>query len=368
MNNNKIKVVYKGQIVGTLIYKDYLTSFQYTPEWINMGFSISPLALPLSDKIYTPEYQPFSGTFGIFNDSLPDGWGVLLINRMLMKNLINPNTISPLDRLAIIGNSGMGALVYSPQEKFKHEDSINLDLDSLSHQCSLILDDKDCANLDYLFQRGGSSGGARPKIFKQIDNEEWIIKFPSSLDSKDIGLQEYSYSKCAKQCGIEMPKIKLFKSNECEGYFAIKRFDRINKEKIHMASASALLETSHRFPNLDYTQLLKLTQYICKSEEEVRKMFKLMCFNVFAHNRDDHSKNFTFIYNNGWKVSPAYDLTYSNSINGEHATTIAGEGKNPGIDDILKVAKIIGISNNYAKTTATNIKEIVLQELSKYII
>jgi serine/threonine-protein kinase HipA len=307
------------------------------------------------------------GLFGIFNDSLPDGWGHLLMDRMLSKNSINPSSLTPLDRLAIVGKSGMGALEYSPQEKLKMKKGSSLDLDYISNQCSQILDDKKSDNLDYLFEMGGSSGGARPKIFKEINNEEWIIKFPSAMDTKDIGLQEYLYCQCAKNCGIEIPEINLFESKKCEGYFGIKRFDRLGNNKIHMASASALLNTSHRYPNLDYTQLLKLTKYITKSEEEVNKMFKLMCFNVFSHNRDDHSKNFTFIYNNGWKLSPAYDLTYSNSINGEHATTIAGEGANPSINDILKVADAIGISKRKAKNTAENIQEIVMQQLSKYL-
>lgn len=367
MNNIKINVRYKSHEVGTLIYKDYKSNFQYSSEWLNNGFSISPLELPLRSEIFTADTTPFSGLFGIFNDSLPDGWGHLLVDRMLLKNSINPSSLTPLDRLAIVGKSGMGALEYSPQEELKNKKESSLDLDYISDQCSQILEDKKSDNLDYLFELGGSSGGARPKIFKAINNEEWIIKFPSTMDTKDIGLQEYLYCQCAKTCGIEVPEINLFESKKCEGYFGIKRFDRLNNQKIHMASASALLNTSHRYPNLDYIQLLKLTQYICRSEEEVNKMFKLMCFNVFSHNRDDHSKNFTFLYNDGWKLSPAYDLTYSNSINGEHATTINGEGVNPTIDDILKVAKIIGISNNFAKKTADEIKDVVNQDLSKYL-
>lgn len=367
MTNNKIHVQIKNNLVGTLVYKNHLSSFQYSKDWINNGFSISPLSLPLSTKIFTSELKPFSGLFGIFSDSLPDGWGNLIMERMLIKESLNPSILTPLDRLAIVGNSGMGALEYYPQENFKPIKSTIEDLDYLSNQCSQILKDKESNDLDYLFQQGGSSGGARPKIFKNIDNEEWIIKFPSSMDSKGIGLQEYLYSKCAIKCGIEMTKTKLFKSGICDGYFGTKRFDRVNNQKIHMASASALLETPHTLPSLDYIHLLKLTKYICKSEEEVNKMFRLMCFNIFAHNRDDHSKNFTFIYDNGWKLSPAYDLTYSNSGYGEHATSIAGEGKKPEMKDILKVAKEIGMSNYFAKTIANNIKEIVWQELSQYL-
>ena len=85
-----------------------------------------------------------------------------------------------------------------------------------------------------------------------------------------------------------------------------------------------------------------------------------MCFNVFAHNRDDHSKNFSYLYDDNkkeWHLSPAYDLTYSSSFNGEHATTINGEGKNPDLDDILAVAKNIGFKEKSAKDIALDIQE-----------
>ena len=65
----------------------------------------------------------------------------------------------------------------------------------------------------------------------------------------------------------------------------------------------------------------------------MREMFRRMCFNVFAHNRDDHSKNFTYLYDDEkdrWSLSPAYDLTYSNTYYGEHTTTVDGNGRNPG--------------------------------------
>lgn len=137
-----------------------------------------------------------------------------------------------------------------------------------------------------------------------------------------------------------------------------------------MRSAAGILETSHRIPNLDYDLLMKLTLQLTKSMEECEKLYRLMCFNVFAHNRDDHSKNFTYLYKESekrWVLSPAYDLTYSNSIGGEHATTINGNGVNPGMEDILAVAKRIGIDAARARKTATDIKECVFAQLSDYI-
>jgi len=145
-----------------------------------------------------------------------------------------------------------------------------------------------------------------------------------------------------------------------------RRFDRSGSKKIHMLSVSALLETSHRIPSLDYNILMRLTLELTKDFGEVEKMFRLMCFNIFAHNRDDHSKNFSFLYSEeeGWRLSPAYDLTYSSSIGGEHATCINGNGRDPGIEDIMSVAEKTGIKRGRAKDIAYLVKETVERELN----
>ncbi len=162
--------------------------------------------------------------------------------------------------------------------------------------------------MDELFKLGGSSGGARPKILTKINGEDWIIKFPSSQDPKNIGEQEYKYLLVAKDSGIKMSETRLFESKNCSGYFGIKRFDRENDKKVHMVSISGLLETSHRLPNLDYNILMKLTLELTKNYQDIEQLYRLMCFNVFAHNRDDHSKNFSFLYDENkkeWHLSPA---------------------------------------------------------------
>ena len=315
--------------------------------------------MPLIKKVFIPKYDPFGGLFGVFNDSLPDGWGRLLVDRLFLKNKINPEEIDNLNRLAVVQESGMGALTYKPEHRFESEHSIS-DYDILAQECSKILELQNSENLDELFKLGGSSGGARPKILTFVDNEAWIIKFPSSSDPKNIGEKEYQYSLCAKDCGINMTETRLFPSKICSGYFGIKRFDRKNGKKVHMVSVSGLLETSHRLPNLDYNTLMKLTLELTRNYQDIEQLFKLMCFNVFAHNRDDHSKNFSYLYDDikeEWHLSPAYDLTYSFSFNGEHATTINGEGKNPTLNDILAVAKNIGLKEKLAKDIASDIQE-----------
>ena len=361
MDNYKyLKVFYNDILVGTLAKTpERVVAFEYDSDWLNNGFSISPFSLPLIRKVFIPKYDTFGGLFGVFNDSLPDGWGRLLVDRLFLKNKINPAEIDNLNRLAVVQESGMGALTYKPEHRFESENNIS-DYDILAQECSKILESQNSDNLDELFQLGGSSGGARPKILTSINNEDWIIKFPSSSDPKNIGEKEYQYSLCAKNCGINMTETRLFPSKICSGYFGIKRFDRKNGKKVHMVSVSGLLETSHRLPNLDYNTLMKLTLELTRNYQDIEQLFRLMCFNVFAHNRDDHSKNFSFLFDDTkkeWHLSPAYDLTYSFSFNGEHATTINGEGKNPSLDDILAVAKNIGLKEKFAKDIALDIKE-----------
>lgn len=370
---NKLDVYYHDRKVGTMaLYQNRLAAFAYSDEWLQEGFSISPFSLPLEKRVFVPKIDPFEGLFGVFADSLPDGWGRFLVDRLMRKNGLNPHTVGSLERLAIVGNTGMGALTYRPTiplESVYNE----LTLDEIAKECERILQTDTSEKLDYLFAKGGSSGGARPKILPRIDNEDWIIKFPSSEDSKDVGRQEYDYALCAKECGIEMEEVRLFPSEKTQGYFGTKRFDRVaegENGKVHMISAAAILETSHRIPNLDYDILMKLTLQLTKSMEECEKLYRLMCFNVFAHNRDDHSKNFSYIYRDRekrWILSPAYDLTYSNSIGGEHATTVNGNGVDPGMEDLLSVAKKIGIGMAKAKKTAAKIQECVHERLRDYL-
>ena len=372
----QLNVYFKDQLVGKLtLHKKYFTAFEYDKKWLINGFSISPFSLPLENKAFIPKIDPFAGLYGVFSDSLPDGWGRLLVDRLMLNNHISPREVGNLERLAIVGLSGMGALAYKPEKKLLTNKQQQHDLDLLAIECSNILTTEYSEKLDDLFALGGSSGGARPKILTNIDGEEWIIKFPSQQDSKNIGRQEYEYSLCAKECGIIMEEVKLFSSQKCDGYFGTKRFDRPalpdgTLNKIHMISVSGLLETTHRIPNLDYNTLMKLTLQLTESYDEVEKLYRLMCFNVFAHNRDDHSKNFTFIYNErqaNWILSPAYDLTYSYSIGGEHATMVNGNGKNPSRKEVLEVAKNIGMDQKLATTIANEVQECVKTRLNEYL-
>lgn len=374
----QLSVWFGERKVGTLVlYKRQLAAFQYADEWLSDGFSISPFSLPLTREIFVPKIDPFEGLFGVFADSLPDGWGRLLVDRLMRRNGIDPHTVTALDRLSIVGESGMGALVYRPEITLA-DNTGGLTLDELAEECAKILKSTalaDTASLDTLFSLGGSSGGARPKVLTEIDGEDGIVKFPASDDGADIGRQEYAYALCAKRCGIEMEEVRLFPSARCEGYFGTRRFDRVHVSggkamRRHMVSAAGLLETSHRVPNLDYDVLMRLTLQLTDDMSECEKLFRLMCFNVFSHNRDDHSKNFTYLYlenEKRWTLSPAYDLTYSSSIGGEHATMVHGNGKNPSRGDLLAVAAAIGIAKRRAQKIADEVEECVRADLREWV-
>ena len=224
MNRIKHLEVYCNEsMVGTLAETaEGLLAFAYADDWLKNGFSISPISLPLVKKVFLPKADPLGGMFGVFADSLPDGWGRLLVDRMLRENKLNPLSISPLQRLAIVGNSGMGALSYRPVYELKARDSV-MDYDMLAEACAKVLADKISDDLDELFRLGGSSGGARPKIMTTIDGEAWIVKFPSSYDRPDIGEEEYLYNQAAEKCGIRVAEYRLLPSKHCSGYFATKR-------------------------------------------------------------------------------------------------------------------------------------------------
>ncbi|MDD4351299.1 MAG: type II toxin-antitoxin system HipA family toxin [Clostridia bacterium] len=342
----KLIVKYNERTIGYLAELENNTiAFQYDDEWIKNGFSISPFSLPLSDQVYINKKDTFNGLFGVFQDSLPDGWGELLFRRMLAKNGINFDRLSPLTKLSLVNPNGLGALSYEPSQVEETSDN-NFDLDELAKEAKKIFDDEEGAvDLDKVYHMGGSSGGARPKVHIKTGNEYWIVKFPCSYDPKDIGKKEYKSNELAKQCGIKVNEFKLFNSKISTGYFGAKRFDRFNNKRVHMVSLSSLLETTHRIPNLDYLHLFQVIQNICIDKNDLYEAFRRMCFNVLYGNRDDHGKNFAFLYDEakgGYALSPAYDLTQT--INKpEHEMTINGLGM-PTEKDLLEIAKTIKLS------------------------
>lgn len=350
----------KRKFVGILEGKDKIL-FEYAPSFIKTGINLSPFMLPLKSGVFYDKKQTFDGLFGLFNDSLPDGWGCLLLDRYLQKQGLSYYDITPLHRLSIVGKESLGALEYEPKETPDEPILPEIELDELSLGAHQILEGASSDLLDHLRSLNGSTAGARPKITAKVSDDfktirsgrdyekgfsSWIIKFSSDTDERNLGALEYIYSLMAKKAGVEMPDTYLFPSKNSAGHFATKRFDRVGKNKIHIHSACGLLHASHRIPTLDYENLIRLTSHLTHDTREVEKMVRLMIFNVKSGNRDDHTKNFAYMMtkNYDWKMTPAFDITPSNGINGEQTAMVNGKGRKILNEDLIEAAKISGLS------------------------
>ena len=348
--------------VGRLALKDRQILFEYDATFIASGIEISPIKLPLRSGVFLCPDMLFDGLYGIFNDSLPDGWGRLLLDRTVEKHGINRRQLNALDRLAYVGQHGMGALTYEPDRSHLANDDAPLMLDRLAEESAIVLAGKNEEVFDELLRLNGSSAGARPKIVAPVSTdrkkiihgqqkltagyEHWMIKFPSSHDTRDAGAVEYAYSLMAKAAGVNMSETHLFRTRK-NGYFGIRRFDREGDRRIHMHSLSGLIHADHRNPSLDYDTILRVVLVLTRNILEVEKAYALACFNVLAHNRDDHAKNFSFLLteNREWIFAPAYDLTFAYGPGGEQSTMVMGEGKNPGAEHLRALGKKHGLRN-----------------------
>ena len=202
--NKKIDVYADGKLVGVLaLTSDNRVAFQYSQEWLKDGFSINPFKLPLSNKVFIAESPYFRGLFGVFSDSLPDSYGELLLDRFLRKNGIDINELTSLDRLAYVGSSGMGLLEYIPDYS-EGIDNSNIDFDVIQKECNALLDSKDVKDIATLYSLGGSSGGARPKSLIKYNGEDYIVKFSSRFDPKNIAQLEYKYMSLARDADQEV--------------------------------------------------------------------------------------------------------------------------------------------------------------------
>jgi serine/threonine-protein kinase HipA len=348
--------------VGRLAFKDRQVLFEYDASFIASGIEISPIKLPLGPGVSIADTTIFDGLFGVFNDSLPDGWGRLLLDRTVEQYGIHRGQLNPLDRLAYVGRHGMGALSYEPELGLENTDDGPLALDKIAEESAAVLAGENEEVFEVLLRLNGSSSGARPKIVAQVSTDKkriihgqqelqsgfahWMIKFPSSQDARDTGSIEYAYSLMAKDAGVEMPETHLFCTKRNK-YFGTKRFDRDGDARIHMHSLGGLIHADHRSPSLDYDTVLRVTLALTRNIQDAERAYALACFNVLAHNRDDHVKNFSFLLNarNEWIFAPAYDLVFSYGPGGEQSMLVLGEGRNPGTAQLQALGKRHGIKN-----------------------
>jgi serine/threonine-protein kinase HipA len=318
------------------------------------------------------------GLPGFIADSLPDGWGMLLMDRALRKLGRDPRRVSVLERLAIVGERAMGAFSFEPSE----EDILpneRLELKALAKQVIELQADESLASdeaekqLRHLMQLGGSPQGARPKVLVDFNTRTgqvssglplqgsaspWLVKFPAQTEHREVCAVEELYARLARSGGMQMPKSSAFGLGAKYAAFGVERFDRVvlakGKERgvirVPIMSMAAYLQADYRLPSLDYETVLLATLQITGDQREVIKAFDRCIFNVIMHNRDDHAKNFAFRMDEQglWKLSPAFDLTYSFGPGGEHSTSVAGHGRNITREHLLKVAKTAGIAARIA--------------------
>lgn len=366
---NKITVFHNRDHVGTLQMTPDGRScaFEYSREWLSSGFALSPFELPLTSDMIFSEPDKFDRGFAVFEDSIPDGYGLYLIDRMLRKSGFQLRNLNPLQRLAIVGSSGMGALRYEPAvslDSIKAGVSIE-ELDDIQRKALEILSEKGEGDESLLYYNSANSGGARPKVvMADLDGSHWLVKFRHTYDSAEIGKEEYLYMSTAAKCGINIPRIRLLKDR----YFAIERFDIEDGMGVHVVTAAALLKSDFRNQDADYTNLLALTGYLTQDPHQVEEMYRRMVFNLVCDNKDDHAKNFSFICRKGvWSLAPAYDITYSpEGSNGQHATSLFYDG-NPAKDLVIKAGTRIRIPKATCEAIIDKVETVCSENLPHVI-
>ena len=362
--------------VGRLAMANGLAQLEWSAEVIAEGMTISPLRYPMEPGLHPARGRAFDGLHGFLSDCLPDAWGMLLLKRRLQQMGHRFEDLDAVDRLALVGTKGRGALVFQP-ETLAGEVSDSIDLDLLAYEARHVLLGEETELEALLARMGGGSGGARPKVHVAIGadgslcagdelavaengnaSEEWIVKFAATNDPADIGPLEEAYARMARAAHIDMAETKLIPSATGSGHFATKRFDRPTPGKrLHMVSLGGALEASPQMPSVDYDGFLKATLAITHSMADVEQAFRRMVFNVLSRNRDDHVRQHAYLMDDrgNWRLAPAFDLTFSNGPGGEHYMAVRGEGRTITHEHVEKLGKGHGIS---AKRVAAVIDDV----------
>ena len=316
--------------------------FEYSDEAKRRGLELSSYALSLAgDKLRRgfPSHQ--IGLPGPVYDALPDGWGMLLMDRLFKRRGLNAARIGPLERLAYIGSNAMGALSFKPvaPETLEAQEPVPIDL--LAAEVRQVLSGEGGEFLQKLLLVGGSPQGARPKALVYRDPldgifttaahpgfEPWLIKFPAREEHPEVCAIEMVYAHCLRQCGIETPDTQYFSLPDGLAAFASKRFDRQDGLRVPMQSLASFTGADFRSPGaLDYVNFLRATQMCTNDVREKALAFERAVFNVVFNNRDDHPKNFSYVMSASgqWTLAPAYDVTFCEGPGGYHQMDVMGE-------------------------------------------
>jgi len=368
-----IDVYYRGFgdkcLIGKLTMDGRRPAFGYDAVWLADGLELSPIEMPLRSAPYYGTHASSHYLCGLLSDSLPDGWGMLLMDRFFRKVMDKPaRQVNVLDRLAYIGDSAMGALSFEPEhDLFGAIDTSELTLAKLAAANQTILSGQDSDILAELIVIGGSPQGARPKALVLYDKcsdfittdltyeyssaTPWLIKFPAQSEHKSVCLLESLYADMAKKAGLNMPAHHYFDIDDKYAAFGVERFDRKSSQRVHIHTLAGLLDIDFRIPSLDYLQYLRCVRMLTGSQAAVEDSFRHAVFNVIFNNKDDHSKNFSFMMDEAgrWSLSPIYDIAYNSGMNGYHQMDVAGEACHPTRSDLLKLANLADIKQNKAQ-------------------
>jgi serine/threonine-protein kinase HipA len=373
-----------GQTVGAVSSGPQGYLFEYAPAWKRSGVELNPLLMPTDDRrsvfsFPTLNRETFYGLPPMLADALPDKFGNALVDASLAAQGIDRNQITPLDRLAYLGNRGMGALEFVPDNGPSDPRQTALDIGELVTAARSILsgtlssDTETRSALSQIISVGTSAGGARPKAIVNINEatgeirpghalpaegeEAWLLKFDGVGIDRQLGESqkytriEYAYSLMMRAAGITMAPTQLLHENG-RAHFLTKRFDRVGPSRIHLQSLCGLnaVDFNLRETN-DYAQLFTAAKALQLGEGASTEIFRRMVFNIAASNHDDHSKNHSFMLGEkeSWQLSPAYDVTFAHDAESiwldKHLMGVNGVFANITRKDVLAVADRFAVPN-----------------------
>lgn len=375
---SKINVYFEGWgqrwLWGTLAESPALTGrpviyFEYGPDAYQRGYELSGYTLPLEGERLRQDFPRHQqGLPSPVYDALPDGWGMLLMDRLFKKRGIEPATVSALDRLAYIGSTAMGAMSFEPVAPEVDEPAPNIPLGQLAQEVHAEMQGEGSEFLRELMLMGGSPHGARPKALIYLDaasgqystadgpgRTPWLVKFPAMNEHPEVCALEDLYALMLRQCGIQTPQTQYIPLGAEGAAFATERFDRHQGLRVPTQTLAAFLGADYRVPgSVDYANFLRATGACTKSRPQVFEAYRRAVFNVVFNNRDDHPKNFSYLMdaNGDWTLSPAYDVTYCPGPSGYHQMDVSGEALNiKGSDLVALGVKIAGVSEVEALAT-----------------
>lgn len=381
-----------------------VAAFQYTPEFAASGIEVSPVIMPLGNRVYTFPALPlgtFHGLPGLLADSLPDKFGNALIDAWLATQGRMPASFNAVERLCYTGARGMGALEFAPAAGPAAKAAQKIDIDALVRLASDVLSRRNdlagsfadagrAAALQDILRVGTSAGGARAKavIAWNRDTNEvrsgqiaagdgfdyWLLKFDGVSGNKDKELEdpkgygaiEYAYYLMAQAAGVTMSECRLLEENG-RRHFMKRRFDRLpGGGKLHAQSLCALAHFDFNNPGAyAYEQALLVMRQLNLPMAAVEQQFRRMAFNVIGRNQDDHVKNIAFLMDRQgkWSLSPAFDMTYSYNPSGDwtaqHQMSINGKRDGFSVEDFRACAKSALMKRGRAETIVDEVRAAV---------